>query len=197
MEHTQQHPLILQLDMSGTPSRWIDFQTAAYYQAKNLIAWTPSDELYVIHGGTNRITQTQSTMELNTIIAIKGEIGSKHVFRTPSLTNKTLFRRDHNLCAYCGIEFTTAKLTRDHILPSSRQGKNVWMNVVTACAGCNRRKDDNTPEEAGMKLLYLPYVPSIYEHLILTNRNILQDQMDFLMTKVGKDSRLLAHNQLN
>lgn len=187
-----QKPLILQLDIVGNPSRWISYEAAAYYSAKNLIAWTPSDDSYTIRGGTNRITATQSTMVLNTIIAIKGEMGDKHLFRVPSLTNKALFRRDQNLCAYCGIEFSQAKLTRDHIIPSSRNGKNVWTNVVTACGGCNKKKDNHTLEESGMKLLYVPYAPSRAEYLILMNRTILANQMSFLLSKVPSNSRL--HN---
>ena len=187
----QQKPLILQLDIAGNPSRWITYEEAAYYHAKNLIAWTPSEDNYTIHGGTNRITSTQSKMVLNTIIAVKGAVDSKHLSRVPTLTNKALFRRDQNLCAYCGHEFVNAKLTRDHVMPSSRGGKNVWTNVVTACGGCNKRKDNYTIEEIGMKLLYVPYTPSRAEHLILMNRTILADQMEFLLTQVGQHSRLL------
>ena len=43
---------------------------------------------------------------------------------------------------------------------------------------------------ARMPLLYLPYIPNRYEHLILQNRRILQNQMDYLMAKVPKHSRL-------
>jgi hypothetical protein len=43
-----------------------------------------------------------------------------------------------------------------------------------------------------MPLLYLPYVPNRYEHLILQNRRILQDQMEYLMAKVPRHSRLHA-----
>lgn len=192
-----QKPLILQLDIAGNPSRWITYEEAAYYHAKNLIAWTPSEDNYTIHGGTNRITSTQSKMVLNTIIAVKGAVDSKHLSRTPTLTNKALFRRDQNLCAYCGHEFVNAKLTRDHVMPSSRGGKNIWTNVVTACGGCNKRKDDHTIEESGMKLLYVPYTPSRAEYLILMNRTILADQMEFLLTQVGQHSRLLKPVKLH
>src|SRR5688572_20212706 len=34
-----------------------------------------------------------------------------------------------------------------------------------------------TPEAAGMKLHYVPYVPNRYEAFILSNRRILADQM--------------------
>jgi hypothetical protein len=35
----------------------------------------------------------------------------------------------------------------------------VWTNIVCACATCNLRKADKTPEEAGMHLLRKPFVP--------------------------------------
>lgn len=189
---TIQHPLILQLDMAGNPCRWITYEDAAYYKAKDLIAWTVGDEGYTIFGGKNRISLTQSSMDLNTIIAVRGKMGDKHIHRTPTLTNRALFRRDQQICAYCGNEFYQDKLTRDHIIPSSRGGKDIWTNVVTSCGPCNKHKDDKLPEEAGMKLLYVPYAPSKSEHLILLNRNILADQMEFLLARVGHESRLLT-----
>ncbi len=185
------HPLILQLDQAGNPHKWITFEDAAYYYSKNLIAWTVGEEGYTIYGGNNRITMRRSSLALNSIIAVRGKVGDKHMYRTPSLTNRALFRRDQHICAYCGNEFYQDKLTRDHIIPSSRGGKNAWENVVTACGGCNKRKDDRTPEEAKMKLLYIPYAPSKSEHLILMNRNILADQFDFLKKQLPAHSRVL------
>jgi hypothetical protein len=184
-------PLILQLDAAGNPCRWINYEDAAYYYATDLIAWTYGDGQYKIWGGTAHTTGLRSSMELNTIIAVKGKIGDKHVYRTPALSNRTLFRRDQNICAYCGKEFSAAVLTRDHVHPKSRNGKDRWENVVTACGGCNKFKDDRTPEEAGMKLLYVPYAPSRAEYLILMNRTILADQMDFLKAQLKPNSRIL------
>jgi hypothetical protein len=86
--------------------------------------------------------------------------------------------------------FPIAKLTRDHIVPFSRGGRDTWMNVVTACRSCNERKSDRTPEGSGMELIYLPYVPNRAEYLILTNRRILVDQMEFLAQHVSAQSRL-------
>lgn len=187
----REHPLILQLDIAGNPCRWMTYEDAAYYKAKDLIAWTVGQDDFTIFGGTSRMTGQQSSMDLNTIIAVKGEIGDKGLFRVPTLTNRALFRRDMNICAYCGGEFGHDHLTRDHVMPSSRGGKDIWQNVVASCGGCNKVKDDRTPDEAGMKLLYVPYAPNRAEYLILMNRTILADQMEFLMTRVTKDSRLL------
>ena len=82
-------------------------------------------------------------------------------------------------------------LSRDHIVPKSRGGENVWMNVVTACRSCNSRKGSKTLKEARMELLYAPYVPTHYEHLLLQNRTVLACQMEYLMTGLPKNSRLL------
>lgn len=193
----REHPLILQLDAAGNPCRWMTYEDAAYYKAKDLIAWTVGEDEFTIYGGENRITGRQSSMDLNTIIAVKGEIGDKGLFRTPTLTNRALFRRDQSICAYCGGVFGHDHLTRDHVMPTSRGGKDVWQNVVAACGGCNKLKDDRTPEEAGMKLLYVPYAPNRAEYLILMNRTILADQMEFLLSRVTKNSRLLNPIKLN
>lgn len=184
-------PLILQLDAAGNPCRWINYEDAAYYYAKDLVAWTYGDGGYKIWGGTSQSTGLRSSMELNSIIAVKGKVGDKHLYRVPALSNRTLFRRDQQICAYCGNEFGMAHLTRDHVHPKSRGGKDIWTNVVTACGGCNKVKDDRTPEEAGMKLLYVPYAPSRAEYLILMNRTILADQMEFLKAQLKPGSRIL------
>jgi 5-methylcytosine-specific restriction endonuclease McrA len=110
--------------------------------------------------------------------------------QVPPLNNRELFHRDRYLCAFCGSNLPASKLTRDHVIPFSRGGKDTWMNVVTACRSCNERKSDRTPEMARMELLYLPYVPNRAEYLILTNRRILADQMEFLAQHVPAQSRL-------
>ena len=48
----------------------------------------------------------------------------------------------------------------DHILPSSRGGKNSWENVVCSCVPCNLRKDNRTLKEAGMNLIRIPRKPA-------------------------------------
>lgn len=185
-------PLILKLDGQANPIAWIDYERAAYYVAKDLVIWSMGEYDYTLHGGTSRMTGEQSTMTLNTIIAVRSEVSGKTTLRArvPALENRLLFKRDKNLCAYCGKVFAPTELTRDHIVPTSKKGKNIWMNVVTACRGCNRFKDNREPHQAGMKLLYVPYIPCRSEALILGNRNILADQMEFLLKHVPEHSRL-------
>ncbi|TNW08178.1 HNH endonuclease, partial [Xylella fastidiosa] len=109
---------------------------------------------------------------------------------TPALTNQALFARDDHLCLYCGQQFSRFQLTRDHVIPISKGGLDTWENVVTACFHCNSLKANRTPQQAGMRLLAVPYRPSWIEHLILSNRNILADQMAFLKAQLPKRSKL-------
>jgi hypothetical protein len=190
--NVEQLPLVLQLDVAGNPHRWITYEDSAYYYAKGLVAWSMGEVEFDLRGGTNAKTGQQSKMTINTIVAIEGAINNKRMalFMTPPLTNSALFRRDWNVCAYCGEEFSNGELTRDHVLPRSRGGIDKWENVVAACGGCNKIKDNKTPEEANMPLLYVPYAPNRAEYLILKNRRILVDQMEFLIKRVPQESRL-------
>lgn len=169
---------ILRLDSAGNPLHWIGPEEAASYYAKGLIGWTLGEPFRVLHGGRNRITGSQSHLEIHPVISVRGTPWAK--WRTPSLTNAALFRRDGNLCMYCGRSFRDHELTRDHILPTSRGGLDIWRNTTACCKRCNSHKGDKTPEEAGMKLLAVPYTPNQYEFLYLIGRRILADQMDFL-----------------
>ena len=192
----RQLPLVLQLDVAGNPNRWITYEDSAYYYSKELVAWSMGEVDFTIFGGTNASTGNRSSLTMNTIVAIKGKVTEKQqaaLYGTPPLTNKALFRRDNNICAYCGDDFTSSRLTRDHIHPRSKGGEDTWMNVVTSCSTCNKLKDDRDINDIpNMDLLYLPYAPNRAEYLILQTRRILADQMDFLIKRVPKESRLLA-----
>ena len=83
--------------------------------------------------------------------------------RLPQLvppTRRNVMLRDEFLCGYCGRSGTSAQLTIDHVHPRSRGGPTQWANLVAACAPCNRRKGDRTPQEAGMPLSKEPREPS-------------------------------------
>ena len=194
---TKSFPLILVCTSSGIPIGWCSYERTAYYYTKEKVVWSLGKHEVVLHGGTNTKTGLQSILEMDTIIGIENP-HSPYKFKkhaNPSLTNKTLFERDRNTCAYCGSKrFTHKTLTRDHIIPTSKGGKDVWENCVTACKTCNNWKGDKTLADADLELLYVPYIPSFNEHLILQNRRILAHQMDYLMKGVSKHSRLFETN---
>jgi 5-methylcytosine-specific restriction endonuclease McrA len=96
-------------------------------------------------------------------------------------SGKHVIVRDLGRCNYCGFAPRTPDgridretLTHDHVvpraqakdgkvfLPWSRKWVNVtsWENATTACRPCNMRKADRTPDQAKMKLLVYPRIPT-------------------------------------
>jgi len=183
---------LLSLDAHGRVLDWINWQDATCLYARDAVAWTLGDPCLRVHGGTRRTTGERSVIDLHPIVASRGHARSHSLSPTPTLTNAALFARDAQLCLYCGREFPRPSLTRDHVLPLSKGGRDTWENVVTACFGCNSRKSNRTPQQANMPLLAVPYRPSWIEHLILSNRNILADQTAFLTAHLPKRSRRFA-----
>lgn len=183
---------VLKLSAQGLPQSWISLEQAVIHYAAEEVRWEVGQTVATFRGGHNARTGEQSIITVNSIIGTKGVPGINPFDLRPGLTNAKLFARDRNLCAYCGNVFAEADLTREHIIPFAQNGRDGWMNVVTACRACNHRKSDRTPEQAHMPLLYTPYVPTLWEDFILRNRRILADQMEFLMAHLPKSSRLYA-----
>jgi len=106
------------------------------------------------------------------------------------VTNTFLFARDRYSCQYCGRHRRELRgrqfLTRDHILPVSRGGKNRWENVVTSCSPCNNRKADRLPREAGMALRTMPTEPN-YVHLVWVVRRVTETQAKYIRMFYGDD----------
>ncbi len=195
--YLNEFPLILTLDGAGNPLDWIDYEKASYYSTKNLINYVLSEQEITLRGGTNSKTGQRSKLNLSTIIAIKGAKITKRSQSAPKPSGKILFRRDGNQCAYCGNHFNHSDLTMDHIMPSSRGGRDTWINLITSCKRCNAKKDDKTPEEAGMPLLYDPYTPSRAEYLLMRNfKRVLEDQREFLAKRLNKNSRILTSEKV-
>ena len=87
---------------------------------------------------------------------IRLHYGKERVWKIPTVSRKEMLRRDAYQCQYCG---NRKQLTIDYVIPHSKGGKHTWDNVVTACATCNGRKGDRSPEQVGMKLKQLPKAP--------------------------------------
>lgn len=185
---------ILIVDANGQPKDWTDTQTACCYYARNKVLWEVGAKVKTFTGGHNSQGEL-STIHVSSILGVTGPLfGDEFYKRTSVHVERTiLYGRDQFLCAYCGSTFLPHKLTIDHVMPKSKGGKNIWMNCVSACKGCNHKKADRTPEQANMPLLYVPYVPNAFEKMILKNRNILGDQNEFLLARVPKSSRLHKH----
>jgi len=182
---------ILAVDVTCTPLEWITVKEAAHYYASDLIRCAFGVNEFVLNGGTQSSTGLRSQIRVNSIIMVKSQtFAVKHYARPPAVTKPMLLRRDRFMCAYCGGVFKEHQLEMEHIHPASRGGEDSWTNLVAACNFCNNQKKARTPEEAKMKLLYVPYVPNRHEGFILSGRRVLADQMEFLLAGVPKHSRL-------
>lgn len=192
MIQTNPNPKILQVDASGMPKRWITVEDAIRYYATDRVLSEFGNAVKTFRGGFNRITQAQSLITANSIIATKGKVvRHQDIRRTPPLTNECLFERDRYVCAYCGETYEGKVLTRDHIKPICQYGENKWTNVVTACKPCNNAKGGRTLEQSRMRLLYDPYIPDRYEFFILDAglKSVAPDQLSYLLTKVDEPQR--------
>lgn len=184
---------VLVADVGGQPHHWATWQDAVVLKYKGLLSYEIGDPS-VFHGGTSRMTGERSHIDVGAIVFLKESL--KYDARTPPLTNQNLFARDLNICAYCGRHYPESKLSRDHIHPVSKGGKNTWMNCVTACKGCNHAKADNLLHQVDMELVYVPYVPNHAERLLMQNRKVLADQMQFLKAFLPEHSRILEANTI-
>lgn len=184
---------ILRTDVAGMPLEWIGFEEAVRLITLDQLAYSHGQRLFTIHGGYSAETGLRSCIDVPSIVATHGDTYSKITTKanyTPPLNNLTLFKRDGHLCMYCGEHFRCDALSRDHITPISHGGQDNWQNVVTACKRCNNHKAARTPEQAGMKLLAVPFAPTHAEYIYLKGRKVLADQMAFLLSHFPRKSPL-------
>lgn len=186
---------VLRTDVAGMPLEWIDYRDAVRLYHTDQVAYAVGSLIYAVRGGVNARSGERSVVEVNSIIATVGNAHSierNHESYSPPLNNRTLFRRDGNLCMYCAQRFRTSDLTRDHITPLSLGGRDAWTNVVAACRRCNNHKGGRTPEQAGMQLVAIPFTPTYAEYIYLKGRRVLADQMRYLVTHFPRSSPLHA-----
>lgn len=184
---------VLRTDVSGMPLEWVNYQEAVRLYYLGQVAYACGTLLYCVHGGINAATGWRSVIRVNSIIATQGgayALLKSHRNYVPPLSNNALFRRDFNMCLYCGGTFQVQDLSRDHVTPLVQGGADHWNNVVTACKRCNHHKGGCTPEQAGLQLLAIPFIPTHAEYVYLQGRRILADQMDFLRAHFPRSSPL-------
>ena len=74
------------------------------------------------------------------------------------LTRRNILVRDNHQCQYCSLK--KGPLTIDHVIPKNRGGEDSLENLVVACQKCNRKKGNQTPDEAKMPLNRKPLKPN-------------------------------------
>jgi 5-methylcytosine-specific restriction endonuclease McrA len=109
-------------------------------------------------------------------------------------TDRAVFVRDQGICQYwhnnTQYKCLPSEMTIDHVIPLSRNGKaNDFTNAVTCCRNCNEiLKKNNTPEEAGLRLIRSPKIPkrikgdAVRSFFIYNNKSLAHKAyIEFLM----------------
>ena len=142
---------------SGFPALVLnaDFRPLSYYPL-SLWSWQDAikavflERVNIVANYDRAVHSPSFEMKLPSVVSLKTFVKpSTH----PAFTRFNVFLRDRFSCQYCGDR---DDLTFDHIVPRSRGGHTDWDNLVACCHGCNNRKGDRLPEEAGLKLRRLP-----------------------------------------
>lgn len=136
-----------------------------------------SQKVEVVHAKVDRFIRTiKDNFPFPEVVRLKWYVYIKRKAISP--TKRNIFERDNHTCQYCGSK---KNLTIDHVMPVSRGGENSWKNMVTCCWKCNNKKDNKTPEEAGMPLKSVPSRPShLHVMKVYSNDNKLTSWNDYI-----------------
>ena len=181
---------VLQLDMSGRPQAWISAKEAAVIYASDGVAWTLGEDV-LRPARRHAAAHRPAIADRGAPDHRRARLGAEpRLAPYARASNPKLFARDRQVCAYCGGHFHLDDLTREHIVPDFARRQRHLDELHHRLPACNGHKGNRMPEEAHMSLMYLPYVPSLHEDMILRGRRILADQMEFLLASVPRHSRL-------
>ena len=106
---------VLRTDVAGMPLEWIDYREAIRLYHTKQVAYSSGSRLYTVHGGYSAVTGIRSSIDVNSIISTRTRSKGLSFTRDkymPPLNNRTLFKRDAEICLYCGLHFEVDLLTR-------------------------------------------------------------------------------------
>jgi len=148
------------------------------YEALNVTSFQRAVKLIfsgkaeLVHGRERIVHSPTFEMRLPSIIRMLYYV--KRPNQKVALTKKNILLRDDYTCQYCNVR-GERMMTVDHVLPRSKGGPSTWENLVAACMHCNNRKNNRSPEHAGMQLKRKPRTPK-YIPWIRIKRNTLPDE---------------------
>ena len=104
------------------------------------------------------IRASKFSFRVPTVLIAKGYSGMPMKRLRP--TTEGVRKRDNGVCQYTGKKLKKSEGSVDHVLPKSRGGMESWENLVYCEKKLNTIKSNQTPEEAGLKLVKKPFEPS-------------------------------------
>jgi 5-methylcytosine-specific restriction endonuclease McrA len=141
-----------------------------------------SDSILVLNADYNPINLCNGKRAIVLLLKKKAQLISDKVIRLLEYiripfgkimshrpSRNLIHKRDNYQCQYCKSK---DNLTIDHIIPSSKGGKNTWENLCSCCVSCNTKKGNRTPEEANMPLIRQPKPPFNKVHLTINSSNV-------------------------
>lgn len=146
MHHT------LLLNASFEPLRIVSWQRAfvLIFQGK----------VEILEEYTSAVSTVSQKFKVPAVIRLRKWINLKRQSPVIRFSRVNIYLRDEYKCQYCYKKFGDRELTLDHVYPAVRGGRKTWENIVAACIRCNQKKGNRTPEEANLKLLNLPIIPT-------------------------------------
>jgi 5-methylcytosine-specific restriction endonuclease McrA len=144
-------------------AKFVDPETYMTYDFESWVD-TWQDAMHVAKVSSHQVVSCPNVRivvpEVITCTEYKGVGYGTNYRGRPKFSRRNIFTRDRNVCQYCGKHFEPQLLNIDHVLPKSKGGHSDWTNVVLSCIKCNDKKRDRTPEEAGMRLIRRPHIPT-------------------------------------
>jgi len=148
----------------------LTYEPLAFVALKRAITLVLREKAEIVEAAEGLVRSARAVYELPLVIRLRSLVRQRRgVYHVP-FSRKALMVRDDHTCQYCGD--TSGPLTLDHVLPLSRRGTTTWLNAVAACARCNARKGNRTPEEAGMTLRRPPFQPRVFGFGLLVRGDV-------------------------
>lgn len=134
------------------------YEVLNFIDFRKTIKHLVNDKVEIISSWDDSISFGNGLIKHPSIVRLKNP-PKRHYFGN-NFSRKALVKRDKSTCQYCGKKLSASQVTVDHVLPRAQGGGTSFVNCVVACQICNNKKDSRTPEQAGMKLLRRPTLPS-------------------------------------
>ena len=143
----------------------LDYQPLNVCNVRRAVVLLDKQKAVVIEQNGHIVTSERRSIVTPSVIRLAYHI--KRPRPVLKMTRKEVLIRDDHTCQYCGKR--GHDLTLDHVIPRSRGGSSTWENLVACCHPCNRRKGNQSPMEAGMKLMREPRAFNLH-----TSRHIMR-----------------------
>jgi len=134
------------------------------YQPHQVISWQRAigmifnGKVEVVEEYDEDIRSVSITIKMPAVVRILRRLRGRK--RAVKFSRMNVATRDGFRCQYCGEQHPLSRLNYDHVVPRAQGGRTTWKNIVMACYGCNERKRDRTPVQAGMRLRKTPIKPN-------------------------------------